>query len=369
MKIIIIADHLKGNSGWSRYAHDLAFGLKERGHEILCIVQELTPEVDFAQKQFLLDPLKYISNPLLALQHSFKINKIIKEFKPDIVQFVVEPYSTMIPFLQKNGSKIVLNAHSTFAYLPILVKGIKRKFLEMYSKIIYSRVDSVFVLSRYTKTHVTKYINVPESKLDLIGGALNTKAFPPYFAEKNNSPKIIMMAGAIKPRKGILESINALAFVKSDYIYNIVGMFTEDNGYVKVLKDRIKELGLENKIKLLGKLSHEELQNLYKKADLYLMLSTNNGADFEGYGLVYLEASNYGIPCIGPSDSGVADAIVDGKTGYLVDQFKSEDVAKKIDEILMHNTINPQDCIQWATKNSVEEQAKKVETVYQRLIK
>lgn len=374
MKIIIITDHIKGDSGWSRYSHDLAFGLRERGHEILCVVQILTPESDLKQKQCFDNPLKYVSNPIQAFLSAVRVNKIIKEFNPDIVQFTVEPYSTMIPFLLKRSYKIVLNAHSTFAYLPILVKGVKRRFLEFYSHLIYVKTDSIFCLSRYTREHLIKHMssvglqNDIEGKLELVGGALNVQAFPVLLSEKHNDPKIIMMVGAIKSRKGVLESINSLAFVKTDFIYNIVGIFDEDSGYVQILRKRIKELGFEKKVLLLGRLSHEELQALYKKADLYLMLSTNNGVDFEGYGLVYLEANNYGLPCIGPKDSGVADAIIDGITGYLVDQNKPEEVAKRIDDVLTYNKINSIDCIGWAKKNSVQEQSKKVEEIYKKLL-
>lgn len=373
MKIILVADHVLGDSGWSRYGRDLATGLIRKGHTVLFVVEKIMPMDSVEQRVCLIDPLKYVANPIQAFLSAQKVNKVIAEFEPDIIQFCVEPYSTMIPFLKLGKAKIVLNAHSTFAYLPILVKGIKRKLLEWYTPFMYRKLHAVIPLSEYTKqhliTHMTrigamKYI---ENKMHLVGGAIDLKVFPPHHTPKNNMPKKIIMVGMIKPRKGVLESINALQYVKTDFIYNIIGSFKDGDGYVAVLRNRIKELGFEKKVFLLGRQDHDRLRALYEESDLFLMLSTNNGADFEGYGLVYLEANSYGIPCIGPNDSGVSDAIVDGKTGYIVNQFDPKQVAQKIDAVLQGNTIFPEACLDWARKNSIEHQAEQFLKIYSTL--
>ena len=41
---------------------------------------------------------------------------------------------------------------------------------------------------------------------------------------------------------------------------------------------------------------------------------------FEGFGIVYLEAAAAGTPSIGSLDSGAEDAVVDGESGFLVEQ-------------------------------------------------
>src|SRR3989338_11042676 len=109
MKVLFISHHLKGNDGWSRYARDLINAVQKEGEEGLCLVNEITDDIAIPQKKCLSEPLKYVANPILSLMSSRTVNKTIREFSPDVVQFIVEPYGTMIPFLEKKKIKIVLN--------------------------------------------------------------------------------------------------------------------------------------------------------------------------------------------------------------------------------------------------------------------
>ena len=71
---------------------------------------------------------------------------------------------------------------------------------------------------------------------------------------------------------------------------------------------------------------------------------------------------------IGPNDSGVSDAVVSGKTGYLVNQHDSVATARVIDEVLENNSIKADDCVEWARQNTSENKAKRVFSIYAKLI-
>ena len=374
MKILFVADHLKGNSGWSRYALDIISAVRKEGVEVLCLVYELAPETDIPQKKCLGEPLTYVANLLRSLISAVQVKRAIREFSPDIIQFIVEPYGTMIPFLRKGNARIVLNAHSTFAFLPILVSGIRRTFATVMTRWTYARTDAVIAISRYTAQYLVRHMTeihaeqTVKDKITVMGGGIKLPSVSTEFARPPHIPREILCVGAVKSRKGIKEALDALVLVKSDFVFHIVGSYRDDDSYVHILRDKIKEYGLEKKVILTGQLSDVELNNLYDNADLFLMLSTNNGKDFEGYGLVYLEANAHGIPCIGPKDSGVSDAIVDGKTGYLVNQYDSAAVARTIDHVLNDRPINSADCLAWAQENSIENRAKTMMSVYKNIM-
>lgn len=154
MKIIIVTDHIKGDTGWSRYAKDLATGLQRSGHDILCIVKDADNSVNIQQKEILKDPILYLSNIYTMFSTAIKCRKLFKEFQPDIVHFIVEPYSTIIPFLNTKGYQLVLTTHSTFAYLPNLVSGIKNTLLVYLAKNIYKKVSFLVCVSDYTRDYL-----------------------------------------------------------------------------------------------------------------------------------------------------------------------------------------------------------------------
>lgn len=375
MKVLFISHHLKGNDGWSRYARDLIFGIRDQGVEVLCLVNELDPKTDIPQLQVLdKGPLAYVVNPIISFRNAKKVNKVIDDFKPDILHVVIEPYVMTVPFIKKKNIKIALGVYSTFAYLPILVKGIKRKISEFFSKLYFKKVDLIIPISRYTEDHLNRHmqsiggLKYVEGKSNIVIGWVDPKLIVDTKPELHNSPKEILFVGAIKPRKGLVEAIESLALVKTPFIYRIAGRFDPSDKYVKLINERIEALNLKDKVVFLGGVSDQELDRLYAKADLFLMLSTNNGADFEGFGLVYLEANAKGVPTIGPGDSGVSDAIVEGKTGYLVNQFDPEEVAEKIDAVLRDGSIKSSDCIAWAKKNTSVSKAKEVFDLYNKIL-
>ena len=64
------------------------------------------------------------------------------------------------------------------------------------------------------------------------------------------------------------------------------------------------------------------------------MPSIEDGKSVEGFGISYLEASLFKTPCIGGIAGGAADAIKDGKTGYLCDGTKHDEIYQSILKIL-----------------------------------
>ena len=61
------------------------------------------------------------------------------------------------------------------------------------------------------------------------------------------------------------------------------------------------------------------------------MPSITKKSDIEGFGIVFLEANYFKLPAIGTRSGGVKEAIIDGKTGYLI---SPNDVNELIEKIL-----------------------------------
>ena len=100
------------------------------------------------------------------------------------------------------------------------------------------------------------------------------------------------------------------------------------------VEQQVERYGLRDCVHLVGMISDEELRGWYQHADVFALPSLNVGKRFEGFGLVFLEASAAGLPVIGTRGSGIEEAIIEGQTGLLVDQDDVGALAASITRVL-----------------------------------
>lgn len=84
------------------------------------------------------------------------------------------------------------------------------------------------------------------------------------------------------------------------------------------IQEAIERNGLDGRVRLLGRISENELTRLYRGADLFVMPNIPVPGDMEGFGVVMLEAGLCGLPTIGARLEGIRDAIREGENGTLL---------------------------------------------------
>ncbi len=172
-------------------------------------------------------------------------------------------------------------------------------------------------------------------------------------ADNSKYPKFILSIGRLEERKGFQYVIEAMARIKDqfpDLVYYIAG----DGPYRNELENKIKEFNLENKCILLGRISEEKKQELFSNCELLVMPSFHDEAHMsvEGFGIVYIEANAHGKPVIGTRSGGIPDAIIEGKTGLLVDVKNVEQLTDAMNEILSGKVhFDKNFCRDWASKH------------------
>ncbi len=142
---------------------------------------------------------------------------------------------------------------------------------------------------------------------------------------------ILLTTSRLVVRKGHQQVIRSLPKVLEEYPrlkYVIVG----DGPERRKLERMVKDMNLQFCVFFLGALDDDYYRTLLNLSDVFIMPNVHieELGDYEGFGIVFLEAGACGKPVIGGRNGGVTEAIVDGKSGYLVDSHDLDDVAAKI---------------------------------------
>ena len=187
----------------------------------------------------------------------------------------------------------------------------------------FKKTKFIIANSKYTKDLAIK-VGLPENKIHTINPGT-------YFPIKIDSqekikakliygsafPKIITVARLDKRKnhQNILMTIKNLIPTYPNIKYVCVGNGKERNN----LESLKKQLGLNLQVIFLPKVEEKLKAALLNEANLFLMPSIMDGKSVEGFGISFIESGSYGIGSIGGVSGGEADAIQDGKTGYLCD--------------------------------------------------
>lgn len=141
--------------------------------------------------------------------------------------------------------------------------------------------------------------------------------------------KILLSLGRMVERKGfdkVLESLPAVIAREPRSAYVLAGSGPE----LARLKKLAAELDVADIVTFAGEIKDEEKMALLEACDVFIMPSRSIGGDFEGFGIVYLEANLAGRPVIAGDSGGVRDAVIDGLNGFLVDPTDTRKIAEKI---------------------------------------
>lgn len=358
MRILYISNSLSKSSGWDRYGFELAEAAKSSGHEILAAVAKRNESCLIKQEAILLPPLKYVANPLIAWSTARRLNRLIRDFRPDIIHFIVEPYVQILPFLKSVNAKTVLSIYGSYGILPAVVsRGFGRLFSSAMFNIALTRLDLVVGMGKYTASRFLESYPAMVDKFAIIKAGLSrlprvssdeVNNFKKKYILEQNYP-ILLTVGAIKQRKGQLDTLKSVKLLKPDYPnikYVIIGS-DKDSEYVESINSYARDSGLEDNLLILNSVGGDaELACAYEACDVFLLNSNNVGPYFEGFGLVILEANSFGKPAIGSSGCGIQDAIEEGINGLLVGQRDHEAIASAVRKML--KSVDPNACITYS---------------------
>jgi phosphatidylinositol alpha-1,6-mannosyltransferase len=129
--------------------------------------------------------------------------------------------------------------------------------------------------------------------------------------------RLVVSVSRLVPRKGMDVLIKAAALLapsRPDLTVAIGGGGRDHDRLARL----IAATGAP--VRLLGRVEHDDLPDLYACGDVFAMLCRNRwgGLEQEGFGIVFVEAAAGGVPQVAGDSGGAAEAVADGETGLVV---------------------------------------------------
>ena len=144
-----------------------------------------------------------------------------------------------------------------------------------------------------------------------------------------NDKIILITVSRLVKRKGHETIIRILPELLNE-IPNLVYLIVGTGTYLSELKKLVDRLNLNNQVIFLGAVSDQTLATLYKLSKIFIMPAKDIQGDVEGFGIVYLDANSFGLPVIAGNTGGVKEAVLDNKTGILIDPNNKGELGQAI---------------------------------------
>ncbi len=333
MKILFITESLNQQSGWGRYSSSLLNALRGSNTELFVLCHKIYDQEFFHQVSGLPKVLDFRRNYIFFLFYTFKLllSKNLK--KPDIIHCAVETYAPITWVLSKYwGVPYILTVHGSFG-----IKTMINGWCAWIQKKCYRQAQAIVAVSKYTKKRLLEKVSL--TNIVVIPNGVDESFFSIQCT--NTGAPIVLGVGALKHRKGFHTVLQAIKEVKKfipDIKYYMVGS-NKDVKYCASLKTIVDELDLGDTVVECGSVDEAGLRKLYGESRVFVLTPISDEYDFEGFGLVYLEANASGLPVIGTSNSGAEDAISDGVSGFLVPPENVSVLAEKILLVLQDSSV------------------------------
>lgn len=211
---------------------------------------------------------------------------------------------------------------------------------------VLMNADRVVYINEVTKTHLQE-LGVTDEQLVKLPPGVEQRHFndvsQPLIDATLKQYQIqqpyVLSVGRLIPRKGFDVLIEAFAQLDQvqhgDHQLVIVG----DGPEYEHLQHVAEEEFVNTSVRVLTDVPDKHLPALYAGADLFALTPRELPGDFEGFGIVYLEAAAHGVPAIGTATGGVPEAVQNGITGLIVPPDDSAALARALTELLTKQTL------------------------------
>lgn len=280
---------------------------------------------------------KSIKHLIWFLPYSFfKALYLIRKYSIQSVHLcdgLLSPVGLLLKLL--TGAKVTVTIHG----LDITYDN---PFYQMFISWCITRLDGVVCVSRSTRDECIRRI-IPCPNCTVIPNGIRPDQL--YLQQSKNelrrklenliglsldNKRVLFTIGHLVKRKGVAWFVeNVMPRLEGSYLYVVAGEGAERRTIQKI----VDRYNLQDSVLLLGEVSDGNRNIIYNASDIFIMPNITVPGDVEGFGIVALEAGSCGLPVVASNIQGLRDAVINGKTGYLVGEGDVEGFVGRITDM------------------------------------
>ncbi len=260
-----------------------------------------------------------------ARQTSRIYKKYEKQFgRPDLVLAHSVTWAGYAAYLihREHGVPYVIVEHrSFFVWSSEEARQMVKPFHVPLFEIAYSHCENLVLVSDSLRKGIEALVPSTKKRIMVIPNMIREDLFFPPSEPRKSDPFLFIWAGRLEHVKGVdllLEAVKSLsAQTDKRFLIRLAGKgsLRED------LEQQAKKLGISDRVRFLGRLSREEMQEEMQGANCFVLPTR-----YEAFGVVLIEAMATGLPVIA-TRSGGPDSIVTRENGLLIERENADDLA------------------------------------------
>jgi phosphatidylinositol alpha-1,6-mannosyltransferase len=324
----------------------LAQASKNQQRNFVVLTSRQTPQdevVKFDQQMWEENRIKVIRDSAKVLLPTQRLAKVATDLFiahdcENVIFGASAPLGLLAKSLRKAGAKHIValtHGHEVWwARMPLFSAALRR---------IGAQADQMTYLGEFTRGAVANaLLREDHSKLVHLPPGVDLTRFTPGAKSVELQEKwgiedasVIVSIGRLVARKGSDQLIKAMPEVLKQFPKSKLLLVGTGN-YQKRLERLVRNLKVEESVIFTGRVDHDLLPDYFRLGDIFAApcRSRYGGLEVEGLGIVYLEASACGVPVIAGKSGGAPDAVLDGKTGLLVNGRDHRDVGAALIKLL-----------------------------------
>ena len=248
----------------------------------------------------------------------FSLKKYLKGFDVVYSCDITRSAYTLASLKDELGFKFILSWWENIPFRAVFDE--KTSF---HKKLVMDKVDLFLPFTNRAK-EVLKLEGVPEEKIEVIYPGVDRERFKPGkktepFLNKYNIPAntfIVLYTGKLVSWKGVHNLIYAASILKKkgidNFVFAIAGRGAQKENMIKL----IKEADVEENFRFLDFVSYDEMPQVYRMADIFVLPSYPTMTWQEQFGMVLIEALASGKPVISTMSGGIPEVL--GDAGILI---------------------------------------------------